>query len=161
MTDLSVALGMRHEASLVKVQGAALGRVAEDLRDLFVGLEHVVSASQSLSQRVAATEARVQRLEEEPRVTNAHLSHVPGYRLRGGPLIVTVEDHGDPEGAVVARWPEAALFGQGDTDTAALADLADNIVGFIESIKGELAKGARLGGPLARQWDAVSSVIAP
>jgi hypothetical protein len=51
--------------------------------------------------------------------------------LKHGPLLVTVESWSD--GTVVARLPCAALHGDGESDTAAIEDLAASIYDFIVS----------------------------
>jgi hypothetical protein len=77
--------------------------------------------------------------------------------LRYGPLLVTVESWSD--GSVVARLPCAALYGSGESDAAALDDLGSVIYDFVGSLRGLLARGESIGGPLKKDWENVSALV--
>ena len=91
-------------------------------------------------------------------VVNAQLPILPEpLRLLHGPLLATVETWSD--GTVVARLPVAALYGEGDSDTLALDDLAEGIGDFVASVSELLRNGDQIGGPLATQWRALIAMV--
>jgi hypothetical protein len=81
----------------------------------------------------------------------------PPLALRHGPLMVTVESWSD--GSVVARLPCAALYGSGDSDTAALEDLGSVIFDFVQSVAALIARKEVIGGPLKRDWENVVALV--
>jgi len=97
------------------------------------------------------------QLPELPRLVScAQLPLLPSpLRLKHGPLLVTLKWWGD--GSVVADLPCCALYGEGETDTAAIEDLADTILDWASGT----AKLGRenLGGALLRQWDSLISLV--
>jgi hypothetical protein len=89
---------------------------------------------------------------------NAILPVLPApLALTHGPLIVTIETWSD--GSVVARLPCAALYGSGDSDTAALEDLGIVISDFIGSMRGLVGADKAIAGPLKRDWENVSALV--
>jgi hypothetical protein len=91
------------------------------------------------------------------RTANAHLPVLPDpLRLIHGPLLVTLHWWGAND--VVADLPACAIHGEGETDTAALEDLADVLHEWAQGIA-ELGGEEKLGGALLRQWKAFTAMV--
>lgn len=105
---------------------------------------------------------QIQR-EEAPedtvlRAVNAQLALLPSpLQFKGSPLMVTVETWSD--GVVQARWPETALYGEGDNDSSALDALRERLLEFATDMATRIAQGARIGGPLLSQWNAFQALV--
>ena len=76
-------------------------------------------------------------------------------RLKYGPIAVTLETWSD--GVVQARWPEAALHGEGENDALALDALRERIQEFVREVL--QAGPERVDGPLLRHWRAVEGMV--
>jgi hypothetical protein len=137
----------------------------ERIQALWAGVPAQLQPSNVLAQSALA--ARVLRdagqqlavkTERYPvHVATAQLPLLPEpLRLKCGPLLVTLQWWGG--GVVKADLPCCALFGEGETDTAALEDLG---VTMLDWASGIVALGGRdrLGGALLRQWDAFVALV--
>jgi hypothetical protein len=90
-------------------------------------------------------------------VANAQLPVLPEpLGLRHGPLLVTLQWW--DKGVVKADLPCCALFGEGETDTAALEDLGETMLDWARGIV-ELGGREKLGGALLRQWDMFVALV--
>ena len=78
-------------------------------------------------------------------------------RLLHGPIPVTVETWAD--GSVVARWPEAALYGEGESEVAALWDLAETLHDAVSLVVADRAGGGDLADALGERWRALTALV--
>lgn len=78
-------------------------------------------------------------------------------RLKGAPVPVVVEAGAD--GVRQAVWEEAALYGEGDSDSSALDALRERLLEFAADMTARIAQGARVGGPLLSQWNAFQALV--
>jgi len=74
-------------------------------------------------------------------------------RLGGLPRQVECETERWPYGVTVARIGGTAVYGEGPDLDAAVADLAENVVLFIDRTRKALARGATLGGAVRKDWE--------
>ena len=118
--------------------------------------QNAIAISNSVRARVP-----VEMTEKEPYMVttvNAQLPFLPEpLKLRHGPIQVTVETWSD--GDVEARIPALALSGEGENDTLALGDLAEEILSFAVGVRELLDEGGVLAGPLLQQWNGLSELV--
>ena len=89
---------------------------------------------------------------------NAQLPVLPDpLRLLHGPLLATVETWSD--GSVVARIPSLALYAAEESDTLALAELAEEVLAFATDVFKMLANHEEIAGPLDYQWRALIAMV--
>jgi hypothetical protein len=118
-------------------------------------LPTAASSSATLAGAASATGAYVGAVRPA-RIANALLPLLPEpLSLRHGPLLVTLQWW--PDGLVVADLPACALYGSGDSDTAALEDLGNVMLDWASGVN---ALGEEnIAGGLRRQWLAFKALV--
>lgn len=110
-----------------------------------------MSYSSTIERRLSVLEEKVVNLQEElasrPVVKNAtlHDLHIEGYKLKS-PIQILIEEYEDE---CVARFPEIEVFGSGDTEPEAVANLRNEIIVLYKDLK--TSNDDQLG-KLPRAW---------
>lgn len=99
--------------------------------------------------------------ETPPTLTHsvsAILPTVPSpLRLRGGPLLITIDSWSDA--TVVARLPAAVLQAEGESEILAIDALCEEFLCFAVAMTGAVASGKVLGGPLLARWERFTAMV--
>lgn len=119
------------------------------------------TVTKMLGEQIGGSTTRLPLEEKESRIVstvNAQLALLPEpLKLIHGPLLATIETWSS--GTVVARLPVPPIYGEGDTDTEALCDLADEALVYAESVIAMVNEGTELGGPALQFWQSFRAVV--
>jgi hypothetical protein len=115
------------------------------------GAPHAVPQEAGAEQGLQVTQPALLHLAQ------AQLPVLPEpLRLLHGPLLLVLKWWRD--GTISASLPVCALYGDGETEFSAIADLSDTILEWASGIVSSGGSDA-LGGPLLQQWRAFEALV--